>query len=73
MESGIHADNTYTKKKLAIHIHNKNKLNAIINSTVYSVLRAKSCLHVMMSLVHWRLQDVIHLDSFLQGIEILVD
>ena len=29
-------------KKLAIHIHYKNKLNAIINSTVDSVLGAKS-------------------------------
>ena len=29
-------------KKLAIHIHNKNKLNAIINSTVDSVFGAKS-------------------------------
>ena len=33
--------NLYTKK-LAIHIHNKNKLNVIINSTVDSMLGAKS-------------------------------
>ena len=38
----MQANNTYTQKKLAIHIHNKNKLNAIIDSTVDSVLGAKS-------------------------------
>ena len=39
----MHVDNTYTHKKAPnTYIHNKNKLKAIINSTVDSVLGAKS-------------------------------